>query len=219
MAFKCRCEHGAGFCSADYWTRIDHGTMVSGELDAGSEGLDRSGGPGEEKCWPAEADEGDRSSSARAEGHPQLGEDKVGEHSRLRTNFPPFATYNTRFQPAHYNLHHTQFNSSLTSLPNPLNLIMSDKVAGDAEKALGNEAYKARKFDEAADHYEKAWELNKDITYLNNLAGKLKLGREGRRARPWCPRAETSLGQLAQLEPGPARFGLRECTNRRASWY
>ncbi len=50
---------------------------------------------------------------------------------------------------------------------------MSDKVAGDAEKALGNEAYKARKFDDAATHYEKAWELNKDITYLNNLAGEL----------------------------------------------
>lgn len=47
---------------------------------------------------------------------------------------------------------------------------MSDKVGGDSEKALGNEAYKARKFDEAITHYEKAWELNKDITYLNNLA-------------------------------------------------
>lgn len=49
---------------------------------------------------------------------------------------------------------------------------MSDKVAGDAEKALGNQAYKARNFAEAITHYEKAWELNKDITYLNNLAGK-----------------------------------------------
>lgn len=50
---------------------------------------------------------------------------------------------------------------------------MSDKLAGDAEKALGNEAYKNRQFESAIEHYEKAWELNKDITYLNNLAGKL----------------------------------------------
>ena len=63
---------------------------------------------------------------------------------------------------------------------------MSDKVAGDAEKALGNEAYKARKFEEAANHYEKAWELNKDITYLNNLAGKLAvLSLSGAAARPF----------------------------------
>jgi stress-induced-phosphoprotein 1 len=42
--------------------------------------------------------------------------------------------------------------------------------AGDAEKKIGNDFYKKRQFDEAIEHYEKAWELNKDITYLNNLA-------------------------------------------------
>ena len=43
------------------------------------------------------------------------------------------------------------------------------KEAADKEKALGTENYKKRKFDEAIEHYTKAWETFKDITYLNNL--------------------------------------------------
>ncbi|KAI2467103.1 TPR-like protein [Annulohypoxylon bovei var. microspora] len=43
------------------------------------------------------------------------------------------------------------------------------KVEADKEKALGTENYKKRNFDEAIKHYGKAWELHKDITYLNNL--------------------------------------------------
>lgn len=43
------------------------------------------------------------------------------------------------------------------------------KEAADKEKALGTENYKKRNFDEAIAHYTKAWELHKDITYLNNL--------------------------------------------------
>ncbi|CAL3972465.1 unnamed protein product [Diplocarpon coronariae] len=43
------------------------------------------------------------------------------------------------------------------------------KAAADAEKKLGTENYKKRNFDEAIAHYTKAWELYKDITYLNNL--------------------------------------------------
>lgn len=43
------------------------------------------------------------------------------------------------------------------------------KEAADKEKALGTEQYKKRNFDEAIAHYTKAWELHKDITYLNNL--------------------------------------------------
>jgi stress-induced-phosphoprotein 1 len=43
------------------------------------------------------------------------------------------------------------------------------KEAADKEKALGTESYKKRNFDEAIAHYSKAWELHKDITYLNNL--------------------------------------------------
>jgi len=42
--------------------------------------------------------------------------------------------------------------------------------AADAEKKIGNDLYKKRQFDEAIEHYNKAWELHKDITYLNNLA-------------------------------------------------
>ncbi|EWC43594.1 hypothetical protein DRE_01481 [Drechslerella stenobrocha 248] len=44
------------------------------------------------------------------------------------------------------------------------------KEAAEKEKALGNTAYRSRDFDTAIEHYNKAWELHKDITYLNNLA-------------------------------------------------
>ncbi|KAL4930500.1 Hsp90 cochaperone STI1 [Aspergillus undulatus] len=49
--------------------------------------------------------------------------------------------------------------------------------AGDAEKKIGNDFYKKKQFDEAIEHYNKAWELNKDITYLNNIgAAKFEKG-------------------------------------------
>ncbi|KAK6462972.1 hypothetical protein DFJ63DRAFT_99715 [Scheffersomyces coipomensis] len=44
------------------------------------------------------------------------------------------------------------------------------KAEADAAKAQGNTLYKQRKFDEAIEYYEKAWNLHKDITYLNNRA-------------------------------------------------
>lgn len=44
-----------------------------------------------------------------------------------------------------------------------------NKEAAEKEKALGTENYKKRNFDEAIKHYSAAWELHKDITYLNNL--------------------------------------------------
>ncbi|KAF8865355.1 TPR-like protein [Acephala macrosclerotiorum] len=44
------------------------------------------------------------------------------------------------------------------------------KAAAEEEKKLGNEDYKKKNFDPAIAHYSKAWELYKDITYLNNLA-------------------------------------------------
>jgi stress-induced-phosphoprotein 1 len=43
------------------------------------------------------------------------------------------------------------------------------KEEADKEKALGTENYKKRNFDEAIKHYSAAWDLHKDITYLNNL--------------------------------------------------
>lgn len=49
--------------------------------------------------------------------------------------------------------------------------------AGDAEKKIGNDFYKKRQFDEAIEHYNKAWEANKDVTYLNNIgAAKFEQG-------------------------------------------
>lgn len=44
------------------------------------------------------------------------------------------------------------------------------KEQADKEKALGTENYRKRQFDIAIEHYTKAWELCKDITYLNNIA-------------------------------------------------
>ena len=44
------------------------------------------------------------------------------------------------------------------------------KEAADKEKATGTENYKKRNFEEAIKHYQAAWDLFKDITYLNNLA-------------------------------------------------
>lgn len=43
------------------------------------------------------------------------------------------------------------------------------KEAADKEKALGTENYKKRNFDAAIEHYTKAWDTYKDITFLNNL--------------------------------------------------
>jgi stress-induced-phosphoprotein 1 len=49
--------------------------------------------------------------------------------------------------------------------------------AGDAEKKIGNDFYKKKQFDEAIEHYNKAWELHKDVTYLNNIgAAKFEKG-------------------------------------------
>lgn len=51
------------------------------------------------------------------------------------------------------------------------------KEEADKEKALGTVEYKKRNFDEAVAHYTKAWELHKDITYLNNVgAAKFEKG-------------------------------------------
>jgi stress-induced-phosphoprotein 1 len=51
------------------------------------------------------------------------------------------------------------------------------KEEAENEKKLGTEQYKKRNFDEAITHYSKAWELHKDITYLNNLgAAKYEKG-------------------------------------------
>ncbi|KAL3465174.1 hypothetical protein BJX64DRAFT_297560 [Aspergillus heterothallicus] len=49
--------------------------------------------------------------------------------------------------------------------------------AGDAEKQIGNDFYKKKQFDEAIEHYNKAWGLYKDVTYLNNIgAAKFEKG-------------------------------------------
>ena len=54
--------------------------------------------------------------------------------------------------------------------PEPMEVDEEDKSKAEADlaKAEGNKAYKAHKFDEAIAQYNKAFELHKDITYLNN---------------------------------------------------
>ena len=44
------------------------------------------------------------------------------------------------------------------------------KDEADNEKKLGTENYKKRQFEAAIEHYGKAWELHKDITYLTNMS-------------------------------------------------
>lgn len=46
----------------------------------------------------------------------------------------------------------------------------NSKAQAEAVKAEGNKLYKQRKFDEAIQKYNEAWELHNDITYLNNRA-------------------------------------------------
>ncbi|EXJ59468.1 stress-induced-phosphoprotein 1 [Cladophialophora psammophila CBS 110553] len=51
------------------------------------------------------------------------------------------------------------------------------KEEAENEKKLGTEDYKKRKFDQAIEHYSKAWDLHKDITYMTNLgAAKFEKG-------------------------------------------
>ncbi|KAK6205464.1 uncharacterized protein RJT21DRAFT_16024 [Scheffersomyces amazonensis] len=47
---------------------------------------------------------------------------------------------------------------------------VDNKAKADEAKAQGNTLYKQRKFDEAIKAYDEAWNLHKDITYLNNRA-------------------------------------------------
>ena len=42
------------------------------------------------------------------------------------------------------------------------------KIEAEEEKKLGTENYKKRQFDVAIEHYDKAWDMHKDITYLTN---------------------------------------------------
>lgn len=62
--------------------------------------------------------------------------------------------------------------SSASSAPKPKEPepepASTEKQQADEEKVKGNAAYKSRKFDEAIEHYNNAWDLCKDITYLNN---------------------------------------------------
>jgi hypothetical protein len=52
------------------------------------------------------------------------------------------------------------------------------KKGAEAAKKAGNEAYKKRDFQTAAENFQKAWDLwPKDVTFLTNLAGAFTLSR------------------------------------------
>lgn len=52
----------------------------------------------------------------------------------------------------------------------PKEEVPTEKETADKFKAEANQLYKAKKFDDAIELYNKAWETFKDITYLNNRA-------------------------------------------------
>ena len=52
----------------------------------------------------------------------------------------------------------------------PSEPVSTEKEQADEFKAQANSLYKQKKFDEAIELYNKAWETYKDITYLNNRA-------------------------------------------------
>jgi len=57
--------------------------------------------------------------------------------------------------------------------PQPQEDLPAEKKAAAKEKLLGNDAYKAKNFEKALEHYNKAISLDPtDITYYNNVAGK-----------------------------------------------
>lgn len=69
------------------------------------------------------------------------------------------------------------------------------KAEAEAVKKAGNEAYKARRFDEAIEKYQQAWELfPKDISFLTNLAGaSASCGPFRLPSPPLCSRALTAI--------------------------
>ena len=95
------------------------------------------------------------------------------------------------------------------------------KEEAEAIKKQGNEAYKARRFEEAIEFYEKAWSTwPKDISFLTNLAGEFLSflfsfrGMEMTLAEDERERANRSLSFVSLrsrlLRAGRVRQGYRE---------
>jgi stress-induced-phosphoprotein 1 len=63
------------------------------------------------------------------------------------------------------------------------------KAKADEEKRLGTESYKKRQFDDAIEHYSKAWELHQDITYLTNLGAAYFEKKDYEKAIEVCKKA------------------------------
>ena len=65
------------------------------------------------------------------------------------------------------------------------------KAKAEEEKKMGTENYKKRQFDEAIEHYSKAWDLHKDITYLVNLGAAYLEKGDYEKAIEACQKAVT----------------------------
>jgi stress-induced-phosphoprotein 1 len=63
------------------------------------------------------------------------------------------------------------------------------KEEAEAEKKKGTENYKKRQFDAAIEHYAKAWELHKDITYMTNMSAAQFEKGDYQRAIETCQKA------------------------------
>ncbi len=68
--------------------------------------------------------------------------------------------------------------TSKAAEPEPMEVEESEQKEAMRLKAKGSEAYKKRDFATAREMYQKAWDAwPKDITFLTNLAGELRLMR------------------------------------------
>jgi len=82
------------------------------------------------------------------------------------------------------------------------------KAKADEEKKLGTESYKKREFASAIEHYSKAWDLHKDITYLTNLGAAFFENGDYKKCIEACEKAvEEGQEMLADFKLIAKAFG------------
>lgn len=94
------------------------------------------------------------------------------EENTIMSDAPPLPR-EPRAYKAHESQHEPQPEPEPEAEPQPNEEAINQRKAkegAEAEKKLGTEKYKQRQFDAAIEHYSKAWELHKDITYLTNIS-------------------------------------------------
>ena len=85
------------------------------------------------------------------------------------------------------------------------------KEEADSEKKIGTEHYKKREFGTAIEHYGKAWDIYKDITYLTNMSAAYFEKGDYEAAIETCQKAvEEGREVLADFKI-IAKYGLIHC--------